>query len=235
MKALIIQHFHMSPTGPIGERLRHHGFELDEFLLVPEAQFDTPNLVVEFPNFDDYDLIVPLGAPWGAWDDRCIGNWLTPELELFRNAILADKPVLGICFGGQMIARALGGSVAPAPRAELGWRSIWSDDPCLVSPGPWLEFHRDRWELPPGATEIARTPAASQAFTYNKTLALQFHPEIEVSTLTAWLATGGRQEVLDDGQDPDVMAAQTIAEVAEADRRAHALVDAYLSKVAGLI
>ena len=63
MKALIIQHFHMSPTGPIGERLRHHGFELEEFLVVPEDQYDNPNIEVNVPSFDDSDLIVPLGAP----------------------------------------------------------------------------------------------------------------------------------------------------------------------------
>lgn len=235
MKALIIQHFHMSPTGPIGERLLHHGFELEEFLVVPEENYDDPNIEVDFPVFEEYDLIVPLGAPWGAWDDTCIGRWLTPELELFRQAVTAGQPVLGICFGGQMLARALGGSVAPAPKSEIGWQHVWTDDDSLVSAGPWFELHQDRWVVPPGATEIARTPVASQAFVVNKTLALQFHPEIEEQTLIDWVNTGDLAAIINAGLDPDILLAQTHAEIPAADIRAHDLVDAYLSKVARLI
>lgn len=235
MKALIIQHFHMSPTGPIGERLRYHGFELEEFLVVPEDQYDNPNIDVNFPSFEDYDLIVPLGAPWGAWDDQCIGKWLTPELQLFRDAVNAGIPVLGICFGGQLLARALGGSVGPAPAPEIGWQHIWTEDASLISAGPWFELHQDRFTVPPGAQEIARTPAASQAFTINKTLALQFHPEIEEQTLFDWVNTGDLALIRNAGLDPDILLAQTHKEIPAADKRAHALVDAYLSKVAGLI
>lgn len=235
MKALIIQHFHMSPTGPIGERLRHHGFELEEFVVVPQENFDSPNIHVEFPDFNNYDLIIPLGAPWGAWEDGCIGNWLTPELELFRAAVLENKPVLGICFGGQLLARALGGSVAPAPASEIGWHHIWTDDPRLISAGPWFEMHQDRWVVPPGAKEIARTPLASQAFTFNKALAVQFHPEIELETLRDWVENGDLEMVVKSGLDPEILLSQTRAEIPTADVRAHALVDAYLSQVAGLI
>lgn len=235
MKALIIQHFHMSPTGPIGERLRHHGFELDEFLVVPAEHYDDPNIEVNFPPFEDYDLIVPLGAPWGAWDDGCIGNWLTPELEMFRDAVSVGQPVLGICFGGQLLARALGGSVAPAAHPEIGWQHIWTDDPSVVSAGPWFEMHQDCWTVPPGAREIARTPAASQAFVFNKALALQFHPEIEQQTLIDWVNTGDLALIKNAGLSPEILVAQTGVEIPSADQRAHALVDAYLSKVAGLI
>lgn len=235
MKALVIQHFHMSPVGAVGERLRHHGFELDEFLVVPESSYNSPNVEIQFPDFDDYDLIVPLGAPWGAWDDGCIGNWLIPELEIFSKSIEQNKPVLGICFGGQLIARAMGGSVAPGPRPELGWRHIWTDDESLVGSGPWFEFHFDRWQLPPGATEVARTPYASQAFTINKTMGLQFHPEIVADTLVAWMSKGGRDDLIEDGQDPEILMAQTLEEVPRADLRTFELVDSYLSRVAKLI
>ena len=234
MKALVIQHDHVSPTGPVGRRLEHHGFEITEFLVVPEEKFATPNVTVEFPNFDDFDLIVPLGAPWGAWDDGCIGNWLQPELDWVGQAVRANHPVLGICFGGQLVARAMGGSVAPAPRGEVGWTAIHSDDHSVIGEGPWFQYHFDRFVVPPGATEIARNPYAPQAFVINRTLGLQFHPEITPEILDVWLDGPGRTQVQNFGMNPDIMLAQTRACATDARARANDLVDAFLERVAGL-
>jgi len=235
MRALFVQHDHVSPLGPVGERFAHHGFDIETLLVVPEESFTDPNVTVTFPNPADYDVIVPLGSPWGAWDDACIGSWLLPELEWVRTAVESTTPVLGICFGGQLIARALGGSVARAPRSEIGWTAVWSDRPDVVGEGPWFQFHYDRWELPPGATEIARTPSASQAFIVNRSLAVQFHPELDSAALKGWLDWGGAEQVIADGQDPDVMMAQTVAHGVAARDRTYALVDAFLTDVAGLV
>lgn len=235
MKALFIQHDHVSPTGPVSERLRHHGFEVEERLVVPESSFSNPNVHFEFPNLDDYDLIIPLGAPWGAWDDACIGNWLQPEIDWIRSAVTSGKPVLGICFGGQLIARAMGGSVAPGPQCEIGWKDIWSERPEIFGNGPWFQFHYDRWQLPPGAIEIARNPIASQGFIINRALAVQFHPEITADSLVGWLDWGGDVKVVENGQDPEVMKAQTRAYESAARQRTFALVDGFLRHVAKLI
>jgi GMP synthase-like glutamine amidotransferase len=234
MKALFIQHDHVSPTGPVGDRFRERGFETSEILVVTQENFENPNVAFKFPDFNDYDVLIPLGAPWGAWDDACIGNWLTPELEWIRGAIEAGKPVLGICFGGQLIARAMGGSVAPGPKGEIGWTNIWSDRPDLVSNGPWFHFHYDRWQLPPSAIELARNPIASQAFIYGNSLAVQFHPELNAAGLKGWLDWGGDAKVLEDGQDPDIMLAQTVAEEDAARERTYKLVDAFIDKIAKL-
>lgn len=235
MKALFIQHDHISPVGPVGERLAQHGFEIETKLVVPEDKFKEPNVHFEFPDIDNYDLIVPLGAPWGAWDDACIGNWLQAELEWIKNAVESGKPVLGICFGGQLIARALGGSVSRSPKAEIGWTYIQSDDHTLLGNGPWFQFHYDRWTLPEGVKEIARNPVSSQAYIYKKTLGVQFHPELDSKTLEGWLIWDGADEVREDGQDPDVMLAQTVAEDEAGKARTFELVDNYLKKIAGLI
>jgi GMP synthase-like glutamine amidotransferase len=149
--------------------------------------------------------------------------------------VAGNKPVLGICFGGQLIARAMGGSVARGPQCEIGWKTIWSEAPEIVSNGPWFQFHYDRWQLPEGAVEIARNPIASQAFVINKSLAIQFHPEINAAGLQDWLAWGGDKKVIEDGQDPDIMMRQTLAEEAEAEKRTFALVDGFLKHVAKLI
>jgi GMP synthase-like glutamine amidotransferase len=232
VKALFIQHDHVSPPGPVAERLQFHGYHTIEKLIVPQEKFGTPNEVTfEFPPLEDYDLIIPMGAPWGAWDDSCIGNWLTPEVEWIRRAVENNKPVLGICFGGQLIARAMGGSVARGPKSEIGWKAIWSDRPEIVGNGPWFQFHYDRWVVPPGAVEIARNPIASQAFVINRSLALQFHPEVSAASLTDWLLWGGDKNVIADGQDPEIMIAQTRAEEEAAKQRTFALIDGFLEHV----
>lgn len=232
MRALFVQHDHVSPTGPVADRLRARGFEVDEITVVERADFETPNVSFTFPDLASYDLIVPMGAPWGAWDDACIGTWLLPELDWVRTAIERGIPVLGICFGGQLMARALGGTVARAPKAEIGWTAIHSDDEALVSPGPWFQFHYDRWTVPAGAIEIARNSAASQAFVFGRSLAVQFHPELTAPMLQGWLEEGGAAEVVSDGQDCDALLAHTRAEQERATQRADALVDAFLDRVA---
>ena len=235
MKALFIQHDHVSPSGPLGDRLRHHGFEVSEVLVVPEESFGSPNVTFDFPDFNDYDVIVPMGAPWGAWDSDCIGNWLEPEVEWVRGAVEAGKAVLGVCFGGQLMARGLGGSVAPAPQCEIGWKDVWSDRPEILGNGPWFQFHYDRWVVPTNAVEIARNPIASQAFIYGNSMAIQFHPEVTAASLDGWLVWGGDKKVVEDGQDPAVMMAQTAAYEAASIARTNDLVDGFLRHVAKLI
>ena len=203
--------------------------------MVPESKYREPNVDFSFPDYKNYDVIIPLGSPWGAWDDACIGNWLLPELDWIRSAIEADVPVLGICFGGQLMARALGGSVAPGPRPELGWTYIFSDEQSLVSNGPWFQFHYDYWQVPPAAKEIARTALASQAFTYRRSLALQFHPELDSEVLEGWLIWDGNEELAADGQDPKIVLDQTRTLAEESKLRAFELVDNFLVQVALLL
>jgi GMP synthase-like glutamine amidotransferase len=88
--------------------------------------------------------------------------------------------------------------------------------------------------VPPGAKEIARTALASQAFTYRKSLALQFHPELDVEVLEGWLIWDGNDELAEDGQDPKVVMDQTKALKAESTKRAYELVDNFLEQVAKL-
>ncbi|MEI6404520.1 MAG: type 1 glutamine amidotransferase [Actinomycetes bacterium] len=235
MRVLIIEHDHVSPPGPVAQRFRHHGFDVDEFLVVPAENFADPNVKREFPDLANYDVIVPMGAPWGAWEDERIGNWLLPELEFLTQAIAQDTPIFGICFGGQLLARALGGSVAPGPKPEIGWTVIHSDRPDLVSAGPWFQFHYDRWKLSGEAFEVARNSVSSQAFTHARNLGVQFHPELTTEMLTGWLNNGGRELVIADGQDPDILLAHTEAEQAAAEERTNQLVDTFLRDVAKLI
>ncbi len=232
MRVLIVQHDHVSPSGPVAERFAHRGYEVVELVVVPEGSVGDPNVHFEFPDPADFDVLVPMGAPWGAWDDATIGNWLRPEMDWLRLADAEQIPVLGICFGGQLLARVHGGSVARAHRPEIGWSSIWTDRPDVVGSGPWFQFHYDRWTVPPGAVEIARNALASQAFILRRNLAVQFHPEITPSSLAGWMANGGRDLIESDGQDADVLLGHLLAEQDAVADRAHNLVDAFLDRVA---
>ncbi len=233
MRALFIEHDHISLGGPIWRSLEKHGYEIERFLIVPESNYDSPNITTTFPNFNEYDLLVPMGAPYGAYEDDRIGNWLLPELEKLKQAHNDGIPILGICFGGQLMARALGGSVARAPKAEVGWYEIESNDTTLIPTGPWFTYHWDRWMTPKGATEIAKTEGANQAFVMGRTLALQFHQEVDPEVLEAWLAMeGGCAEVEAEGVDVEQLRSQTKSIQPASDKRTYDLVDTFLRRVA---
>ncbi len=232
-RVIFIEHDHVSVGGPIWKQFENRGYEITRFKIVDEANFNTPNVKVQWPNLLEFDAVVPMGAPWGAWEDERIGNWLNPEIEQLRQVHNAGIPILGICFGGQLMARILGGSVARAPKAELGWYVILSDDESLIPRGPWFQYHWDRWQLPPGAKEIARTPLSSQAFTFGRTLGVQFHPEIDLNVLDQWLAMdGGCVEVESEGVNVEILRAQTKFEEPKANQRGYDLVNQFLDRIA---
>ena len=232
-RALFIEHDPASPGGPVWRQFEKRGYEIVRFNVVSRENYKSPNVKVEFPDFHNFDVIVPMGSPWGVWEDERIGNWLLPELEYIKAAHNSEIPILGICFGGQVMARALGGSVARGPRSELGWHMIVSDDQSLIDSGPWFQYHWDRWTLPPKATEIARSPIASQAFVCGRTLALQFHPEVDRDVLDQWFTLDDScVEVTHEGLDHKLLLAQTSYEESDAMVRAAQLVDNFLDKVA---
>lgn len=222
-----------SPGGPIWRQFEKRGYEIVRFNVVSKENYQTPNVKVTFPDFKDFDVIVPMGSPWGVWEDDRIGNWLLPELKYIKNAHNAGIPILGICFGGQLMARALGGSVAPGPKPEVGWHVIVSDNTEIVDRGPWFQCHWDRWTLPPKAKEIARSPLASQAFICGRTLALQFHPEIERDVLETWMKNDELcAQIEGEGMSSSILLQQTSYEESTAQQRAAQLVDAFLDQIA---
>lgn len=132
----------------------------------------------------DCDGVVVLGSEQTAFDDTV--PWLRDELSLVGQALAGGVPLLGICFGGQVLARALGARVYRLPRPEIGWVRLASPHPGLAG-GPWLEWHRDGFELPPGARELATGGASVQAFAAGPHLGLQFHPEATEPITQGWL------------------------------------------------
>lgn len=233
MRALFVQHDHASPVGPVGERFAQHGYDVDQLMVVSADRFHNPGVGADFPDPLAYDVVVPMGSPWSVYDHALIGSWVRPELQFLRRAHEAGVAVLGICFGGQALAAALGGSVVRSGRAEIGWQEVETEAPELIEPGPWFQWHHDRWVSPPSARVLARTSVSEQAFVAGRSLAVQFHPELTPSMLGGWLDNGGTSYLAAHGEDPDVLMAATAQVADAAEQRAHRLVDRFLERVAG--
>jgi len=230
-KLLVIQHDHASPLGPVGERFVERGYDLTLHQVVPESSYRTPGVTTAFPDFTGFDAVLLLGAPWSTYDHALIGSWVLPEIDAVQRADEQGVPMLGICFGGQLLASALGGAVERSASPEVGWYDVHSDDESFVPEGPWFQWHFDRWQLPPDAREVARNDAASQAFLLRRNLAFQFHPELTSDTLRQWLEADGEAEVRAAGFDPEVLLSSTRAREGEARLRTHRLVDGFLDRV----
>ena len=232
MRVLFVQQDHVSSLGYVGEAFADRGFDVDTLQVVPAEHFAVPDVSVVFPDPLAYDVVVPLGAPWSVYDAATIGAWVGEELGFLRTAHNGGVPVFGICFGGQALAAALGGAVELSPEPELGWTIVESSEPDLVEPGPWFQLHQDRWQLPPGARELATTGVASQAFVLGRSMGVQFHPELTATILQAWLDSGDRDYLLAHGVDPDALMVVTAAQAEAARERAVRLVDRFLSRIA---
>jgi GMP synthase-like glutamine amidotransferase len=189
---LVLQNGHDGPPALLGDWLSERGIEH-----VVHRAWEGP--LPADPHA--YAFVATLGSPHSV--NATEPPWIPRELEFLRAATAQAVPVLGLCWGAQALAVVLGGRVAPAPRAEVGWIAVQSDDP-LIANGPWLHYHYDLFTVPPGATELARSPAGPAAFTAGAHLGVQFHPEATPEMGVTW-ARGDRQLTV---STPDVVAAE---------------------------
>jgi GMP synthase-like glutamine amidotransferase len=230
-KVLFLYNEHLATEALLGDAFAEQGFDVDTFEVVPAEQIDDPAVEVTFPDPGNYDVIVPLGARWPVYDEALRRSWVSTEMQLVRDAADDGVALLGVCFGGQLLAQAFGGSVARSSQPEIGWYDVTSDKPDLIPGGPWFQWHFDRWTLPPGATEVARTPNASQAFVLGRALALQFHPEVDAALLERWLVDDYAGEVTDFGLSHDELLSRTTELAQSASARVRDLVRGFVTHV----
>jgi GMP synthase-like glutamine amidotransferase len=222
LRTLILQHEEPTPPGHVAEWLAGHDASVETFRIDIDDRDVDPT---------GYDLIVSLGSEFAAFDDE--KPFVSREARLMRAAIDGEVPILGLCFGGQMLARVLGGEVFRGSKSEIGWLPVRSKDPDLVPDGPWFQWHFDSFTVPPGATLIAESDVGPQAFVAGRNLGLQFHPEVTTEIMDDWVRAY-RHELDGDGVDPDALLEETKRRATESRRLAWQVFERYLSDVARL-
>jgi len=217
MRALVLKPHRLSLAGHVGQALLERGVVLVDHVLSE----DGPP-----PSVEGFDIVLVMGAPWSVYDQD-VAPWIGGALDGIRDAVEHHVPLLGICFGAQAFAQAIGGRARPAEDHEVGWREVRTDDPSLISTGPWFMWHGDTFDLPEGAISVAWTDVGVQAYTFGPHMCVQFHPEATTEIVAAWLEHDDG-DIRRAGLDPADLLAETRRREPETRARAAALVDRFL-------
>lgn len=228
-RVLLISHEPEAAPALIGRILGERG--VDTYLHTVLADPSEPD--TDFPDPTGFDAVISFGSFANAYDETA-QRWVEPETALVRSIVDQDVPYLGVCFGGQLLARSLGGSVERAPVAEqeIGLMTLDADPGLPIPAGPWFTWHEDRVVLPADVPVLAHNGNAVQLFRQGRAVGTQFHPEADPAVVGSWVQIG-----------PDHIPAHTSGPELLADlrengdrlrRNCEALVDWFLADVAGL-
>ena len=186
MKVLTVTHGPNVGAGVFGEEVQAAGHDLDTWYApLGGSPRGTADAVLVFG-----------GAMHPDQDDE--HPWLRREHEFLVKHLERGTPLLGVCLGAQLIAKAAGAEVRPASEPEVGWLSVErvTDDPVLDAlPRRFDAFHWHEYtyELPAGATELARSDVSNQAFRLGRAVGIQFHAEVTQETVDELAGGGARR------------------------------------------
>ena len=177
------------------------------------------------------DAVIVLGGAMHPDEDERHG-WLTAELRWLEGLLDRGTPLLGICLGSQLVARAAGAEVFRSSESEVGWFPVEraaaaADDPvagALPERFDAFEWHHYTHSLPGGAVELARSRVCTQAFRLGNAWGVQFHPEVRAEQVEEWLA-----EDPEDVSDPDAFLASTRSRIADWNELGRGLCRAFLA------
>jgi GMP synthase (glutamine-hydrolysing) len=181
-KFLVIQNAKIEGIGVLGELLRKDGIDVKTVLAKSE---DIPDIKP--------DAIIILGAPESANDDL---PYLKKELELIRQSVEKNIPVLGICLGSQLIAKAFGARVYKGPKKEIGFYNDIEFDNSeksklfsgIKSPAIVFHWHGDTFDLPENAIRLAHSKDyQNQVIKIGSAIGVQFHLEVDEPTVKLWI------------------------------------------------
>ena len=179
-RVLVLQHDASAPASSFSDWAQARGYAVEVLM----AHEDWPE-----PELESVAFLATLGSSSASYDDAV--PWLARELELLDRAHRSGVPVFGICFGSQILARSLGAETRLAKSPEIGWYEVDTSGSPRVPRGPWLFWHIDQFDVPPGAELLASTPAGPAAFRAGRSMAVQFHPEASLESLDAWIGISG--------------------------------------------
>jgi GMP synthase-like glutamine amidotransferase len=190
MRMAVLQHVEFEGPAAVADWAAAREFPLRVFHLYRDTTL---------PSLSDFDMLTVMGGPMSANDEARLG-WLGPEIALVREAIAADKTVLGICLGAQIIAKALGARVYPGGTKEIGWfpvqrtgsHSLFDGLPDSFTTFHW---HGETFDLPHEATSLAKSKITeTQVFAVGQcVLGLQFHMEATEQSVRALLKGAGHE------------------------------------------
>jgi len=193
MRAHYLQHVPFEGPGSIAPWLKAADYEITSTRFYESTTLPIP---------EQFDLLIVMGGPMSINDEDRF-PWLRTEKQFIRHTIESGKAVLGICLGAQLIASALGESVYPNRRKEIGWfpiEGLYQHDKSIF----WFprsldvfHWHGETFDLPEGAVLLARSKACeNQAFQFGKNvIGLQFHLETTPESAHA-IVTNCREELL---------------------------------------
>lgn len=187
-RLLVFQHVPHEILGTLDPLFRSFAFRIRyvNFGRDPEAR----------PSLEGYQGLVVLGGPMNV-DETDRYPHLAAEVEMVRRAIEGGMPVLGICLGAQIIARALGARVSRSPAKEIGWYEVTPTEAGRTDPvlghlrasETIFQWHGDMFEIPSAAVHLARSRGCpNQAFRWGERVyGLQFHLEVDERMIERWL------------------------------------------------
>ena len=189
MRVLSIVHHDVTDGGVFDHTAEQLGHALERWLPPAGGTAAAPG---------EYDAIMVFGGAMHPDQDDA-HPWLAPEVDFLQGALDARVPVLGVCLGAQLLARAAGATVGPADTSEVGWVEVeltaaGHADPVLSTLPARIDafqWHHDTFGLPAAATELATSAAARQAFTLGgHAWGIQFHAEVTREMIASWSAAG---------------------------------------------
>ena len=154
-KVLFLRNEHLATEALLGDAFAEHGFDVEAFEVVPAERAHHPAGEVTFPDPAGYDVIVPLGATWPVYDEALLSTWVGDEMQLMRDAAAAGTALLGVCFGGQLLAQTFrrhgvalatpGDRLVRRGKRSARHRAGWPLVPVALRPvDPAARRHRDR-------------------------------------------------------------------------------------------
>ena len=177
------------------------------------------------------DAVIVLGGAMHPDEDERHG-WLTTELRWLEGLLDQGTPLLGICLGSQLVARAAGAEVFRSAESEVGWFPVEctataADDPvagALPERFDAFQWHHYTHTLPAGAVELARSAVCTQAYRVGSAWGVQFHPEVRAEQVEEWLS-----EDPEDVADPGALRAATRERIAGWNELGRGLCRAFLA------